>query len=90
VPLIVDRQTFDLFRRSVERSGDLIFTRVLDAAAAFLPLLLYSKVFATERAEQCFGGRLPHPAWQTVLAKVIDFGCANNWKDARPREVVHV
>ena len=54
VPLIVDRQTFDLFRRSVERSGDLIFTRVLDAAAAFLPLLLYSKVFATERAEQCF------------------------------------
>ena len=90
VPLIVDRQTFDLFRRSVERSGDVIFTRVLDAAAAFLPLLLYSKVFETERAEQCWGGRLPHPEWQTLLARVIDFGCANNWKDARAREVVHV
>jgi nucleoside-diphosphate-sugar epimerase len=90
VPLIVDRQTFDLFRRSVERSGDAIFTRVLDAAAAFLPLLLYSKVFETERAEHCWGGPLPHPEWQTVLARVIDFGCANNWKDARAREAVHV
>jgi nucleoside-diphosphate-sugar epimerase len=90
VPLVVDRQTFDLFRRSVEQSGDVIFTRVLDSSAAFLPLLLYPKVFATERAERCWGGRLPHPEWRTVLARVIDFGCANNWKDARAKEVVHV
>jgi nucleoside-diphosphate-sugar epimerase len=90
MPLIVDRHTFELFRQSVERSGDLIFTRVLDAAAAFLPLLLYSKVFETERAEQCWGGPLPHPDWRSVLARVIDFGCANNWKDARATEEVHV
>jgi nucleoside-diphosphate-sugar epimerase len=89
-PLLVDRSTFDLFRRSVEQSGDAILGRVLDSAAAFLPLLLYPKVFATERAEQCWGGRLPHPAWQTVLGRTIDFGCANNWKDAPATEGSHV
>jgi nucleoside-diphosphate-sugar epimerase len=90
VPLIVDRETFELFRRSIERSGDLLFTRVLNAAAAFLPLLLYSKVFETTRAERCWGGPLPHPDWRTVLNYVIDFGCSHRWNDAQATGFAHV
>jgi nucleoside-diphosphate-sugar epimerase len=89
VPLIVDRETFDLFRQSIERSGDLLFTRVLNTAATFLPLLLYAKVFETDRAERCWGGPLPHPDWRTVLARVIDFGCAHHWSDEQA-QVSHV
>ena len=90
VPLIVDFETFELFRRSVERSGDLLFTGVLNAAAAFLPLLLYAKVFETGRAERCWGGPLPHPDWRTVLTRVIDFGCAHHWTDGQAQEATHV
>ena len=80
----------DLFRRSVAQSGDLLFTRVLESTAAFLPMLLYPKVYETARAEQCWGGPLPHPDWRPVLEKVIDFGCAHGWNDAGKDEVAHV
>jgi hypothetical protein len=90
VPLIVDRETFELFRRSIERSGDLLFSQVLNTAATFLPLLLYAKVFETDCAERCWGGPLPHPDWRTVLARVIDFGCANHWNDEQAAEAAHV
>jgi hypothetical protein len=32
---------------------------------------------------------LPHPAWSSVLEKVIDFGCARGWTDAPEQEVAH-
>jgi len=89
-PVFVDRETFDLFRRSVEQSGDVLFTRVLASTRAFLPVLAYPKVYRTERAERCWGGPLPHPEWRSVLEKVIQFGCVQGWTDARGEEAAHV
>jgi nucleoside-diphosphate-sugar epimerase len=70
-PMIVDRETFELFRDSVRRSGDALFRTVLDSAGAFLPALLYPKVYDTARVESLLGGALPLPNWRTLLRVVI-------------------
>jgi hypothetical protein len=80
-PIVVDRDTFDLFQRTAARSSDLLFTRVLESAGSFVPALLYPKVYQTARAEGCWGGPLQVSGWQETLAKVIDFGCARHWSD---------
>jgi thioester reductase-like protein len=89
-PPIVDRETFELFQQSVARSHDRIFTSVLESTRAFLPALLYPKVFATAHAEQRWGGPLPHPDWRSTLEKVIDFGCGAHWHDAGRKEELYV
>ena len=89
-PPIVDRETFELFQQSVARSGDRLFTSVLDSTRAFLPALLYPKVFVTDHAEQRWGGPLPHPDWRSTLEKVIDFGCGLQWRDAGRKEELYV
>jgi nucleoside-diphosphate-sugar epimerase len=87
-PAIVDAATFEVFARSIADSGDALFARVLEAAESFFPALLYPKVYQTDRAERLWGGPLPLSDWRSTLARVIDFGCASEWR--RPaREVVH-
>jgi thioester reductase-like protein len=83
-PVIVDAATFDLFERSVGQSGDALFARVLASARSFFPSLLYPKVYQTARAEQVWGGPLPLSDWRSTLGKVIEFGCARDWRCRRP------
>jgi nucleoside-diphosphate-sugar epimerase len=71
-PLIVDQETFRMFRTSVERCGDALLRRVLETSDTFLPSLLWPKVYRTENAERCWGGPLPHPDWRTLLERVLD------------------
>jgi nucleoside-diphosphate-sugar epimerase len=79
-PAIVDRDTFDLFARTVAESGDALFIKILGAASSFFPTLLYPKVFETTSAERVWGGALPVSDWQSTLTRVIDFGRANEWR----------
>ena len=55
-PLLVEPETFALFRRSLERTGDRLFDQVLRSTDAFLPGLLYPKVYDTRAAEAVWGG----------------------------------
>jgi len=82
-PVMVDAATFELLERSVRQSGDALFGRVLEGASTFFPALLYPKVYDTARAEQLWGGPLPLSDWRSTLAKVIDFGCARDWRCRR-------
>ncbi len=82
-PVIVDAATFELFERSVGQSGDALFARVLEGARSFFPSLLYPKVYHTARAEQVWGGPLPLSDWRSTLGKVIEFGCARDWRGRR-------
>jgi hypothetical protein len=79
-PALVDRETFDLFARTVKESGDALFAKVLSASSSFFPTLLYPKVFETSAAEGIWGGPLPVSDWRSTLTKVIDFGRANEWR----------
>ena len=78
-PSIVSAQTFAAFRRTVETSGDLLFRSVISSVDAFLPALLYPKIFATSTAEQIWGGPLPRPDWRGLLDKVLNYCLATNW-----------
>jgi thioester reductase-like protein len=82
-PVIVDAATFELFERSIGQSGDALFARVLEGAKSFFPSLLYPKVYHTARAEQVWGGPLPLSDWRATLGKVIEFGCARDWRCRR-------
>jgi nucleoside-diphosphate-sugar epimerase len=86
-PVIVDRETFDLFARAVAESGDALFNKVLSASSAFFPTLLYPKRFETDAAERVWGGPLPASDWRPTLIRVIDFGRANEWR--RVQEAVY-
>jgi thioester reductase-like protein len=81
-PAIVDAETFGLFARAAADTGDVLLARVLEAAATFLPALLYPKVYETTRAERVWGAQLQLSDWRSVITKAIDFGTACNW---RPR-----
>jgi nucleoside-diphosphate-sugar epimerase len=89
-PLIVDAATFSLFERSVAQSRDVIFSRVLSAARSFFPMLLYPKVYQTDRAEELWGGPLPLSDWRSTVRNVIDFGCAHEWRHSPAMEPEHV
>lgn len=88
-PLLVEPGVFELFRQSIEQSGDLLFTRVLRSAGAFLPALSHPKTFHMENAEACWGGPLPHPDPQTLVERVVDFGCRHGWGLGGAREAAH-
>jgi nucleoside-diphosphate-sugar epimerase len=49
-PVLADADTFALFRDAVRDTGDARFDQVMEAGAAFLPGLLYPKVYAGEAA----------------------------------------
>jgi nonribosomal peptide synthetase MxcG len=89
-PVIVGVDTFEVFRRSALRTGDSILARVVESASAFLPGLLYPKVYETSRAERLWGGPLPAADCRPTLAKVIDVMCADGRSLQRETEAAHV
>jgi nucleoside-diphosphate-sugar epimerase len=72
-PLLVDPSVFQAFSDMVRVSGDALFTRVQQSAAAILPTLLYPKTYDTSHAERCWGGPLPHPDWTVLMTRVVEF-----------------
>ena len=84
-PMIVDRDTFERFHRTVIETGDMLFARVFSSASSFLPALLYPKTYETTRAETIWGGPLPLSDCRSTLAHVIDFGNAHDWKSDERR-----
>ena len=86
-PMIVDQDTFERFHRAAIQTGDMLFARVLSSASSFLPALLYPKTYETARAEAVWGSPLPLSDCRSMLAHVIDFGKAHDWKsdERRPR-----
>jgi len=88
-PVVVGEDTFEVFRRSALRTGDSILARVVESASAFLPGLLYPKVYETSRAERLWGGPLPTADCRPTLAKVIDVMCADGRSVRRETEETH-
>jgi nucleoside-diphosphate-sugar epimerase len=88
-PMIVDQKAFHAFNVMVRVSGDALFARVQASAAAVLPSLVYPKVFATENAERCWNGRLPHRPWPSLLRQVLSFCRSRDWVVTPRREVSH-
>lgn len=82
-PVVVDAATFARFERTVMQSGDRLFQQVLASASAFLPALLYPKVFETQQSERVWGGPLPLSDWRTTLHRVLAFGIAGGWRPHR-------
>jgi nucleoside-diphosphate-sugar epimerase len=78
-PMIVDGDTFAAFRRSVERSRDLLLGRVMESVDAFLPALLYPKTYHTQHAEGFWGGPLPLPDWRQTVRRAVEFCLRTNW-----------
>ncbi len=70
-PLIVDRGTFELFRESIRATGDVLFCKVLDSVACFLPGLLYPKQYETTCLGSLMGDSLPLGDWPALLRRVI-------------------
>jgi nucleoside-diphosphate-sugar epimerase len=73
-PMLVEPAVFHSFNEMVRVSGDALFTRVQQSAAAVLPTLLYPKTYETASAEACWGEALPHPDWKVLIEKVISVG----------------
>jgi nucleoside-diphosphate-sugar epimerase len=70
-PLIVDATTFAAFRRSVTLSRDFLLGTVMESMNAFLPSLLYPKVYETARAEGLWGGPLPFADWRQMVGGIV-------------------
>lgn len=83
-PMLVEPAVFHSFNQMVRVSGDALFVRVQQSAAAVLPALLQPKTYETSRAEQCWGGPLPHPDWTLLMKRVVAFG-REHWV----REAIH-
>lgn len=84
VPDIVDRQTFNLFRQSVEQSGDLLFRRVCDDAESFLPILLYPRTMQTSRAETVTAAD-----WRALADRVAGWLIETNWNRKTKETPIH-
>jgi nucleoside-diphosphate-sugar epimerase len=70
-PMTVDAQTYNLFEDSITRSGDTLFKAVLDSSRAFLPGLLYPKVYQTTSARSLFPSPPAPMDVHAALARVI-------------------
>ena len=73
-PDIVDRETFALFEKSVQQSGDLLFQRVCDDAQSFLPMLLYPRTMATSLARA-----VPLADWRVLAGQVAGWLIETDW-----------
>lgn len=84
IPDIVDRETFALFRQSVEQSGDLLFRRVCDDAESFLPILLYPRTMLTSLADT-----VPAPDWRVLANRVAGWLIETNWNRKAKEVAIH-
>lgn len=85
IPDIVDRETFALFKQSVEQSGDLLFRRVCDDADSFLPILLYPRTMLTGLAKT-----VPAPDWRLLADRVAGWLVETNWNRKAKEVAIHV
>jgi nucleoside-diphosphate-sugar epimerase len=72
-PPLVDLQTFELFRRSVEEAGDWALREAMAAIGAFAPQLAYPKIFDDERCRRALDGSgIVRPAARPVYAEMVE------------------
>jgi nucleoside-diphosphate-sugar epimerase len=83
-PDIVERETFTLFKKSVEQSGDILFQRVCDDADSFLPILLYPRTMMTSLAES-----VPSADWRTLVRRVAAWLIETNWNRQPKAPLTH-
>jgi nucleoside-diphosphate-sugar epimerase len=79
-PPIVDAAAFAAFRRSVIQSRDRLLIQVMESVDAFLPGLLYPKIYETNHAENFWGGPLPLTDWRRLLQGVVQFWFRTDWR----------
>jgi nucleoside-diphosphate-sugar epimerase len=88
-PVLTDAATFAAFRRSVTSSRDALLGQVMESMDAFLPALLYPKIYETKHAERFWGGRLPVPDWRETIERVVRFCLTIDWGRLRRGEHCH-
>jgi thioester reductase-like protein len=61
IPAIVSRETFDLLEKSVAKTRNLVFQRIISSLGYFTPQLSYEKIFDTEKTDRALAGSGIHP-----------------------------
>jgi long-chain acyl-CoA synthetase len=84
-PDIVARETFALFKESVQQSGDILFRRVCQDADSFLPILLYPRTMQTSLCES-----VPTVDWRTLVERVAHWLIRTNWTRRTETTLLHV
>jgi nucleoside-diphosphate-sugar epimerase len=79
-PVIVDLETYELFVRSVEETGNAVLKGATRAIRTFAYQLAHSKVFATDRAEAILAGSgiSPRPSLD-FYPRVVKYCLESNW-----------
>ena len=79
-PLIVDLDTYELFVRSVEETGNPVLQGATRSIRTFAYQLAHPKVFETERAAAAlaWGGISPQPSL-AFYPRVIKYCLESNW-----------
>jgi hypothetical protein len=75
--IITDAETYALFERAVNETGDLRLRAVLASLSHFIPQLALPKVFDTTVADALLGASAPAPAtyWKPMLRRLLQ----QNW-----------
>lgn len=79
-PPVVDPETYALFVRSVEESGNVVLTQATHSIQAFAGQLAHPKVFDTTNATRALAGssiRVPHVL--DYYGKVVSYCVETNW-----------
>ncbi|MGH7730313.1 MAG: SDR family oxidoreductase [Candidatus Eiseniibacteriota bacterium] len=84
-PVLADLETYALFERSVEATGDEPLKRALRSLSHFVPQLAYAKRFDTTQADAALG--VPAPAVRTFWARMSDHLLSVRWPELRRAEV---
>ena len=72
-PAVVDLETFELFRRSVDAVGDSVLRDATAVISAFAPQLAYPKVFDDEGLRQALqGSGIERPCVRTAYARMVE------------------
>jgi len=79
-PAVVDAETYALFTRSVEESGNVVLQRATQAVQAFAWQLAFPKTFDTRAADAALSGSgIVAPHVRSYYAKVVAFCVETNW-----------
>jgi nucleoside-diphosphate-sugar epimerase len=79
-PAVVDSETYALFVRSVEESGNFVLQRATQAVQAFAWQLAFPKTFDTGRTDAALeGSDIVAPHVRAFYAKVVAFCVETNW-----------
>jgi nucleoside-diphosphate-sugar epimerase len=82
-PAVVDRETYALFVRSVEESGNVVLAEATRAVQAFADQLAYPKAFDTTHATRALDGSVVRlPSVLDYYDKVVSYCVETNWGNA--------